>query len=70
MNGIELCRVIRGDPAASALPILVLSARASSEDIVEAFARGVDDYVTKPFRGPELGARVFNLLRRARRGAR
>jgi two-component system phosphate regulon response regulator PhoB len=70
MTGIELCRVIRGDPAASALPILVLSARASSEEIVEAFARGADDYVTKPFRGPELGARVLNLLRRARRGAR
>jgi two-component system phosphate regulon response regulator PhoB len=67
MSGIELCRVVRDEPSRADLPLLFLSARSSSEDIVEAFARGADDYVTKPFRGPELGARVLNLLRRARR---
>jgi two-component system phosphate regulon response regulator PhoB len=34
--------------------------------MVEAFACGGDDYVVKPFRAPELGARIFSLLRRAR----
>jgi two-component system phosphate regulon response regulator PhoB len=49
------------------MPVLFLTAHASSRDVVEAFASGADDYVTKPFRAPELGARIFGLLRRARR---
>jgi two-component system phosphate regulon response regulator PhoB len=66
MNGVELCRVLRKDPARAMLPILILSARTSSQDVVDAFAAGADDYVSKPFRAPELGARIFALLRRAR----
>ena len=66
MTGIELCRLIRKDAALATLPVLFLTAHASSSDIVEAFASGADDYVVKPFRAPELGARIFGLLRRAR----
>ncbi len=66
MTGIELCRLIRRDPSLSTLPVLFLTAHASSKDVVEAFASGADDYVVKPFRAPELGARIFGLLRRAR----
>jgi two-component system phosphate regulon response regulator PhoB len=66
MNGIELCRVLRKDPAHAMLPVLVLSGRSSTQDVVDAFASGADDYVGKPFRAPELGARIFSLLRRAR----
>jgi two-component system phosphate regulon response regulator PhoB len=66
MTGIELCRLIRKDPALYALPVLFLTAHTSSRDIVEAFASGADDYVVKPFRAPELGARIFGLLRRTR----
>jgi two-component system phosphate regulon response regulator PhoB len=66
MTGIELCRVIRRDPASARLPVIFLSGRSSSQDIVDAFACGADDYVSKPFRAPELGARIFSLLRRAR----
>jgi two-component system, OmpR family, phosphate regulon response regulator PhoB len=66
MNGIELCRVLRKDPAHAMLPVLVLSGRSSTQDVVDAFASGADDYVSKPFRAPELGARIFSLLRRAR----
>jgi two-component system phosphate regulon response regulator PhoB len=66
MTGIELCRLIRRDPALSTLPVLFLTAHASSKDVVEAFASGADDYVVKPFRAPELGARIFGLLRRSR----
>jgi two-component system phosphate regulon response regulator PhoB len=66
MTGIELCRVLRKAPAHATLPILFLSGRTSSQDVVDAFACGADDYVSKPFRAPELGARIFALLRRAR----
>ena len=66
MTGIELCRLIRKDASLATLPVLFLTAHASSRDVVEAFAVGADDYVVKPFRAPELGARIFGLLRRAR----
>lgn len=66
MTGIDLCRLVRSEPALEAIPILFLTANASSQDMVEAFASGADDYVVKPFRAPELGARIFSLLRRAK----
>jgi two-component system phosphate regulon response regulator PhoB len=65
MTGVELCRTIRREHGIT-LPVLFLTANASSQDMVEAFASGADDYVVKPFRAPELGARIFSLLRRAR----
>ncbi len=66
MTGLELCRLIRNDPAQGAVPVLFLSAHTASQDVVDAFASGADDYVAKPFRAPELGARIFSLLRRTR----
>jgi len=66
MTGLELCRAIRKDEMLARLPVLFLTANASSQDMVDAFASGGDDYVVKPFRAPELGARIFSLLRRAR----
>lgn len=69
MTGLDLCRALRKDPSYEALPVLFLTANASSQDMVEAFASGGDDYVVKPFRAPELGARIFSLLRRARKAA-
>ncbi len=66
MSGLELCRAIRQRTGFSALPVLFLTANATTSDMVEAFAAGADDYVVKPFRAPELGARIFSLLRRAR----
>jgi two-component system phosphate regulon response regulator PhoB len=67
MTGLDLCRALRKDPGLASLPVLFLTANASSQDMVEAFASGGDDYVVKPFRAPELGARIFSLLRRTRR---
>jgi two-component system, OmpR family, phosphate regulon response regulator PhoB len=67
MSGVDLCKALRRDPATSHLPILFLTANASSQDMVDAFACGADDYVVKPFRAPELGARIFSLLRRVQR---
>lgn len=66
MTGIDLCRALRQRPGLAALPVLFLTANAGTSDMVEAFAAGADDYVVKPFRAPELGARIFSLLRRAR----
>lgn len=66
MTGLDLCRALRQRPATAALPVLFLTANTSSTDMVEAFAAGADDYVVKPFRAPELGARIFSLLRRGR----
>ena len=66
MTGLDLCRILRKEPDHATLPVLFLTANASSQDMVEAFACGGDDYVVKPFRAPELGARIFSLLRRAR----
>ncbi|WP_438016110.1 response regulator transcription factor [Sorangium sp. So ce315] len=69
MSGIELCRTLRQEPGLCDLPILFLTANASSQDMRHAFACGADDYMVKPFRAPELGARLFSLLRRTGRGA-
>jgi two-component system, OmpR family, phosphate regulon response regulator PhoB len=66
MTGIEFCRRVRKDPALGRMPVLFLTARSASQDIVVAFEAGADDFVTKPFRAPELKARILGLLRRAK----
>jgi len=64
MTGLEFCQRLRRDPRHSRLPILFLTAHTSSQNLVEALAAGADDFVSKPFRAPELAARVLSLLRR------
>jgi DNA-binding response OmpR family regulator len=67
MDGISVCRQVRRDPRFSALPILFLTAKGSTDDIVEGLDVGGDDYVVKPFELAELRARVHALLRRGAR---
>lgn len=62
MSGYEICKEIRHRDGS--LPIMVLSARALSEDRAYAFDCGTDQYMTKPFALPELLSRVRNLLAR------
>lgn len=61
LDGIEVCRQIR---SASNVPIVMLTARADAAEIVTGLESGADDYVTKPFNGMELVARVRAALRR------
>ena len=63
---LDFVRGLRRDPLLAPLPVLILAGRPSSREVVEAFASGADDFLPKPFRAPELGARIFGLLRRAR----
>lgn len=65
MDGITLCRQLRRDPRFGALPILFLTAKGSTDDIVDGLDAGADDYVVKPFELAELRARIHALLRRS-----
>lgn len=65
LDGLEVCRAIR---AQSPVPILMLTAKAETADVVLGLEAGADDYVTKPFEMPELVARVKALLRRIGEG--
>lgn len=62
-SGLELCRQIR---QTSLVPIIVVTARDDSHDVVAGLEAGADDYVTKPFVFKELAARIRALLRRVR----
>jgi two-component system alkaline phosphatase synthesis response regulator PhoP len=66
VNGWELCRRLKQDPATRALPVIMLTARAEEADKVLGFELGADDYVTKPFSTRELVARVRAVVRRSR----
>jgi signal transduction histidine kinase len=63
VDGHELCRRLRADPALATVPLILLTARAGSEAIVEGLEVGADDYVVKPFALRELEARIAAHLR-------
>ena len=65
MDGWEVCRRSKSGEKTAAIPILMLTARSSSEDVVQGLDLGADDYMRKPFPLDELLARVRVLLRRS-----
>jgi DNA-binding response OmpR family regulator len=67
LDGLEVCRALRADPATAALPVIMLTARAEESDRIVGLELGADDYITKPFSPNEVVARVRALLRRAQR---
>jgi DNA-binding response OmpR family regulator len=71
IDGFELLRRLRADPATRDIPVIMLTARAGQEASVEGLEAGADDYLAKPFRTEELIARVRVVLERTagRRGA-
>jgi DNA-binding response OmpR family regulator len=64
MDGLEVCKALRRDPATKSIPIVMLTARAAEIDRVLGLELGADDYVTKPFSIRELVLRVKKLLSR------
>ena len=66
VDGLEICRRLRADPATATVPIIMLTARAGEVDRVLGLEMGADDYVVKPFSPRELVARVHAVLRRTR----
>jgi DNA-binding response OmpR family regulator len=63
IDGFDVCRAVR---KASDVPIIMVTARADTHDVVAGLEAGADDYLTKPFVPKELSARIRALLRRAR----
>ena len=66
MDGLEVCRRLRQDPATAMLPIVMLTAKGDEVDRVLGLEIGADDYIVKPFSPKELVARVRAVLRRSR----
>ncbi|MFI7605492.1 response regulator transcription factor [Micromonospora sp. NPDC049366] len=66
VDGLDVCRILRQE---SDLPVLMLTARSTEDDLLLGLDLGADDYMTKPYSPRELVARVRTLLRRGRRPA-
>jgi signal transduction histidine kinase len=63
IDGMEVCKRLKADPATSSIPVMFLTARTEADDIVHGFEAGAVDYITKPFVATELLARVRTHLK-------
>ncbi len=70
MNGLDVCRALKSDPALSHIPVLIVSARGEETDVVTGLELGADDYLTKPFSPRVLVARARAVLRRRKSSLR
>ncbi len=64
MSGLEVCKVLKKEPATAQIPIIMLTAKAEEIDRIVGLELGADDYITKPFSPRELILRVKSVLRR------
>ncbi|RII26691.1 MAG: histidine kinase [Geobacter sp.] len=62
IDGIEACRILKNNSLTASIPVIVLTAIKDKDKLVEAFAAGADDYLTKPFSNHELLARINSTL--------
>src|SRR5258706_6494328 len=62
-SGFDICRALKADAATRLIPVVLITALQQSEDRVQGFDAGADDFISKPFNGHELRARVRSLLR-------
>jgi DNA-binding response OmpR family regulator len=67
LDGLDVCRTIRSEAGLDGLPVLMLTARSTEDDLLLGLDLGADDYLTKPFSPRELMARIRSLLRRSAR---
>lgn len=65
MSGLDVCRLLRQEPATSDMVIIMLTARVQENDVDSGFAAGADDYIVKPFSPRELLTRVEAQLTKA-----
>ena len=66
LDGLEVCKLMRRDPATAGIPVLMLTAKAAEMDRVVGLELGADDYVTKPYSPRELVLRIRKLLKRTK----
>lgn len=66
IDGIEFIRRLRANEFLASIPVIMLTAKGESEDLVKGLSVGADDYINKPFSPPELIARIKAVLRRTR----
>jgi len=64
VDGLEVCRRLKGDPKTRDVPIIMLTAKSEESDMIAGLDRGADDYIAKPFSPRVLTARIKALLRR------
>jgi len=64
VDGLEVCRQLKGDPKTRNIPVIMLTAKTEEADVVTGLEMGADDYVTKPFSPRVLLARIKAVLRR------
>ena len=63
IDGLEVCRRLKGNPQTGDILVIMLTARTTMEDILKGFEGGADEYITKPFKVEELLARVRSMVR-------
>jgi DNA-binding response OmpR family regulator len=62
LDGYEVCRALKNEIATSHIPVILLTAKAAEENIIQGLETGADDYITKPFSTRILSARIKNLI--------
>ena len=70
MDGLELCKTLKHNPATQSIPFVMLTARMAQEQKIEGMEVGADDYITKPFNIDLLNLRIQNLLKWRKAGSK
>ncbi len=67
LEGIKICSLLKNDERTSQIPVIMLTAKATSEDKITALKTGADDFIVKPFNILELSTRISNFDRQFRK---